>query len=131
MFAYADETGEALAGELRPGIGGVNNVCYQTQVGDARSQIPAERVQEIEIVLRVDSAGAGAGDELLECAAKGRTILGRLSAQRDRPLRDPPDPRRAGLGLLVRPGRRGASATGRSARSLSSSRSPPRLTGSR
>ena len=59
MLAYGDETGEALAGELRPGNAGANNAIDQIQVAEqAVAQIPAAHIETIEIVLRVDSAGA-------------------------------------------------------------------------
>jgi hypothetical protein len=59
MLAYAYETGEALAGELRPGNAGSGTAADQTQVAEqALQQIPAARIEDIEIVLRVDSAGA-------------------------------------------------------------------------
>ena len=59
MLAYCDETGEALAAELRPGNAGANNAADQIAVAqEAIWQIPAEHRQTIEIALRVDSAGA-------------------------------------------------------------------------
>jgi hypothetical protein len=59
MLAYGDETGEALAGELRPGNAAAHNAADQIQVAEqAVAQIPATHVETIEIVLRVDSAGA-------------------------------------------------------------------------
>lgn len=59
MLAYGDETGEALAGELRPGNAGANNAADQIEVAEqAIAQIPAKHIQDIEILLRVDSAGA-------------------------------------------------------------------------
>ena len=65
MLAYGDETGEALAGELRPGNAGANTAIDQIAVAEqALEQIPAEHIQDIEIVLRVDSAGAS--HELLD-----------------------------------------------------------------
>ena len=58
MLAYADETGEALAGELRPGNAGANTAVDQIMVAEhAISQIPEKHIQSIEIVLRADSAG--------------------------------------------------------------------------
>ena len=65
MLAYGDETGEALAGELRPGNAGANTAADQIAVAEqALEQIPAAHIQDIEIVLRVDSAGAS--HELLD-----------------------------------------------------------------
>jgi hypothetical protein len=59
MLAYADETGEALAGELRPGNAGANTAADQIMVAEhAIDQIPGEHIQSIEILLRADSAGA-------------------------------------------------------------------------
>jgi len=59
MLAYADQTGEALAGELRPGNAGANTAADQIQVAEqALAQIPAEQIERIELLLRVDSAGA-------------------------------------------------------------------------
>jgi hypothetical protein len=59
MLAYGDETGEALAGELRPGNAGANTAIDQIQVAEqALQQIPAAHIENIELLLRVDSAGA-------------------------------------------------------------------------
>jgi hypothetical protein len=59
MLAYADETGEALAGELRPGNAGAGAATDQVAVAEqAIAQIPAEHIESIEMLLRVDSAGA-------------------------------------------------------------------------
>ena len=59
LLAYLDESGEALAGILRPGNAGANTAADQIAVGDeALAQIPAAHVEEIEILLRADSAGA-------------------------------------------------------------------------
>jgi Transposase DDE domain group 1 len=71
MLAYADETGEALAGELRPGNAGANSVVDQIAVTErAVGQIPAEHIETIEILLRVDSAGAS--HELLDWCREGQ-----------------------------------------------------------
>ncbi len=57
MLAYADETGEALAGELRPGNAGANTAADQIMVAEAAlAQIPAAYIEQIKIRLRVDSA---------------------------------------------------------------------------
>jgi hypothetical protein len=59
MLAYAQETGEALGGELRPGNAGANTAVDQIQVAEhALAQLPAKHVEDIELLLRVDSAGA-------------------------------------------------------------------------
>jgi hypothetical protein len=71
MLAYGDETGEALAGELRPGNAGANNAADQIAVAEqAIAQIPAEHVETLELLLRVDSAGAS--HELLDWCREGR-----------------------------------------------------------
>ena len=50
---------EALAGLLRPGNAGANTAADQITVAEAAiAQIPAEHIASIEILLRVDSAGA-------------------------------------------------------------------------
>jgi len=59
MLAYADQTGEALAGQLRAGNAGANTAADQIAVAEAAiEQIPAEHIADIELLLRVDSAGA-------------------------------------------------------------------------
>jgi len=71
MLAYADETGEALAGELRPGNAGSNTAADQIAVAErALQQIPVEHIEAIELLLRIDSAGAS--HELLDWAREGR-----------------------------------------------------------
>jgi len=71
MLAYADETGEALAGELRPGNAGANTASDQIMVAEqALAQIPARHIEDIEIVLRADSAGAC--HDLLEWCREAR-----------------------------------------------------------
>ncbi len=71
MLAYADETGEALAGELRPGNAGANTAIDQIAVAErALGQIPAAHIETIDVLLRVDSAGAC--HELLDWARQGR-----------------------------------------------------------
>jgi len=71
MLAYADQTGEALAGELRPGDAGANSAADQIQVAEqAVAQIPAASIEDIEIVLRIDSAGAC--HELLDWCREAR-----------------------------------------------------------
>jgi hypothetical protein len=52
MLAYADETGAALAGQLRPDAG-TNNAADQIRVAEqAVAQIPAGDIETIELVLR-------------------------------------------------------------------------------
>ncbi len=71
LLAYFDESSEAAAGMLRPGNAGANTAADQIEVAEAAlEQIPTERVEEIEILLRVDSAGAT--HELLDWAREGR-----------------------------------------------------------
>ena len=56
---------------LRPGNAGANTAADQIAVAEAAlEQIPTERIEEIEILLRVDSAGAS--HELLDWAREGR-----------------------------------------------------------
>jgi len=71
MLAYADQTGEALSAELRPGNAGANTAADQIAVAEAAiEQIPAEHVADIELLLRVDSAGAC--HELLDWCREGQ-----------------------------------------------------------
>ena len=71
LLAYLDESHEALAGELRPGNAGANTARDQIAVGEAAlEQIPAEHVEDIEILLRADSAGAT--HELIDWCRDGR-----------------------------------------------------------
>ncbi len=71
LLAYGDETNEALAGELRPGNAGANTAADQIAVTEAAiEQIPVEQIEEIEILLRADSAGAT--HELLDWAREDR-----------------------------------------------------------
>ena len=72
MLAYGDETGEALAGQLRPGNAGANNAADQIAVAEqAIAQIPAgARIETIAILLRVDSAGAS--HELIDWCREGQ-----------------------------------------------------------
>jgi hypothetical protein len=62
LQAYADETREALGGLLRPGNAGANTAADHVTVLDrALEQFPAEHVEQIEILVRADSAGATHG----------------------------------------------------------------------
>jgi hypothetical protein len=71
LLAYLDETDEALAGELRPGNAGANTAADQIAVAEqALAQIPSEHIAEMEILLRVDSAGAT--HKLLDWCREGR-----------------------------------------------------------
>jgi len=59
MLAYGDQTGEALAGELRAGNAGANTAADQIAVAEAAlEQIPVEHIEAIDLLLRADSAGA-------------------------------------------------------------------------
>jgi len=71
MLAYGNETGEALGGELRPGNAGANTAADQIQVAEqAIEQIPVEHIETIDLLLRVDSAGAS--HELLDFCREGQ-----------------------------------------------------------
>jgi hypothetical protein len=71
LQAYADETREALGGLLRPGNAGANTAADHTVVLDrALEQIPTEFVDQIEILVRADSAGAT--HELADYCRDGR-----------------------------------------------------------
>jgi hypothetical protein len=71
MLAYADETSESLAGELRSGNAGANTAADQIKVAEqAIQQIPVEHIESIKLLLRVDSAGQS--HDLLDWAREGR-----------------------------------------------------------
>jgi len=71
LLAYFDESSEAAAAMLRPGNAGANTARDQIEVAEAAlEQIPTERIESIEVLLRIDSAGAT--HELLEWAREGR-----------------------------------------------------------
>jgi hypothetical protein len=71
LLAYGDETGEALGGELRAGNAGANTAADQIAVVEhALEQVPTEHIEQIELLLRVDSAGAT--HELLNYCRDGR-----------------------------------------------------------
>jgi hypothetical protein len=71
MLAYADQTGEALAGELRPGNAGANTAADQITVAEhAIDQVPEEHIEGIEILLRADRAGAS--HDLLDWCREAR-----------------------------------------------------------
>ena len=74
MLAYRDETSESLAGELRAGNAGANTAADQIMVAEhAIAQIPEEDIQDIDLLLRVDSAGAS--HRLLDWCREGRIRL--------------------------------------------------------
>jgi hypothetical protein len=71
MLAYGDETDESLAGELRPGNAGANTAADQIAVAEqAIAQIPTAHIEDIELLLRADSAGAS--HELLDWCREAR-----------------------------------------------------------
>jgi hypothetical protein len=71
MMAYCDESGEALAGTLRPGNSAAHNVCDQITVAEnALDQIPVEHIEEMNILLRCDSAGMA--HDLVDWAREGQ-----------------------------------------------------------
>jgi Transposase DDE domain group 1 len=71
MLAYCDESSEAFAGILRPGSAAAHSAVDQIAVAeDALEQIPREHIEEIEILLRTDSAGAA--HELVDWCRDGR-----------------------------------------------------------
>jgi hypothetical protein len=71
MLAYGDETDESLAGELRPGNAGANAAADQIAVAEqAIAQIPTAHIEDIELLLRVDSAGAS--HELIDWCREAR-----------------------------------------------------------
>jgi len=62
LQVYLDETREALGGLLRPGNAGSNTAEDHKMVIDrALAQIPAEYIEDLEILVRADSAGATHG----------------------------------------------------------------------
>jgi hypothetical protein len=62
LMAYADETREALGGLLRPGNAGSNTAADHVTVLDlALEQMPARYIENLEILVRADSAGATHG----------------------------------------------------------------------
>ena len=59
LQCYLDETREGLGGVLRPGNAGANTAeDHKTVVDLALAQIPAEYIEQLEILIRADSAGA-------------------------------------------------------------------------
>jgi hypothetical protein len=59
LMAYCEETDEALAAILRPGNAGSNTAAdHVAVVEDALAQVPVEHIEDTEILVRADSAGA-------------------------------------------------------------------------
>jgi len=62
LMSYADGTREALSGLLRPGNAGSNTAAdHETVLDLALAQIPAEHIEDLEILVRADTAGATHG----------------------------------------------------------------------
>jgi len=71
LHAYADETREALGAMLRPGNAGANTAGdHKTVLDRALAQIPAEHIEDLELLVRADSAGAT--HELADYCREGR-----------------------------------------------------------
>ena len=70
LAAYTDQTREALAILLRAGNAGSNTVAdHVTVIDRCLAQIPAAQIEELEILIRADSAGAthGTADHCRRC----------------------------------------------------------------
>ena len=62
LMSYADETREALGGLLRAGNAGSNTVAdHRTVLDRALEQIPAKHIEDLQILVRADTAGATHG----------------------------------------------------------------------
>jgi hypothetical protein len=62
LMSYADETRETLGGLLRAGNAGSNTVADHRAVLDrALEQIPAKHIEDLQILVRADTAGATHG----------------------------------------------------------------------
>jgi hypothetical protein len=71
LHAYGDETREAFGAMLRPGNAGANTAADHKQVLDlALAQIPGAYIEQLEILVRADRAGAT--HELAEYCREGR-----------------------------------------------------------
>src|SRR3954454_5345386 len=71
LHAYADETREALGAILRAGNAGANTAAdHKTVLDLALAQIPAQYIEQIEILVRADRAGAT--HELADYCREGR-----------------------------------------------------------
>ena len=124
LVAYGDQTGEAMAGVLRPGNAGANTAADQIAVAElALEQIPREHIETMRVLLRADSAGAS--HELIEWCREGR-FASRVGYDltetvRTAILETPEDM----LGRRGRSGRQSSAPTGRSQRSPNTSTWPP------
>ena len=84
IVAYLDETGEALAGLLRPGRAGSNNAADHLETLDrSLAQLPVTP-DDIEMLVRTDSAGA-THDFVDGCRDRRRAVLDRASRRPTRP----------------------------------------------
>jgi hypothetical protein len=67
LLCYCDQTGEALAGKLRPGSAGANTAADHVELLEAAvAQLPVPTKQDdpdngVEVLVRADSAGASHG----------------------------------------------------------------------
>lgn len=62
LMSYADETRETLGGLLRAGNAGSNTVAdHRTVLDRALEQIPAKHIEDLQILVRADTAGATHG----------------------------------------------------------------------
>jgi DDE family transposase len=62
LMSYADQTREALGALLRPGNAGSNTTAdHQTVLDLALAQIPAEHIEDLQVLVRADTAGATHG----------------------------------------------------------------------
>jgi hypothetical protein len=62
LMSYADETRETLGGLLRAGNAGSNTVAdHRTVLDRALEQIPAKHIEDLQILVRADMAGATHG----------------------------------------------------------------------
>jgi hypothetical protein len=71
LHAYGDETREALGAILRPGNAGANTAeDHKTVLDLALAQVPAQYIEQIEMLVRADRAGAT--HELADYCREGR-----------------------------------------------------------
>lgn len=98
-MAYCDEISEALAATLRPAKASSNTAAdHITVIEHALLQIPAEQIENTEILVRTDSAGATHG--LLDFCREHRLRFSVGYELTDPVGRDPRDPRgRVGRGI--------------------------------
>jgi len=62
LMSYADETRETLSGLLRAGNAGSNTAAdHRTVLDRALEQIPAKHIEDLQILVRADTAGATHG----------------------------------------------------------------------